>query len=529
MPNSCAVFGCKINYNDDHRVPVFKLPTKPDNLRHRWLQVLRRYDLQLFKGVYMCVNHFRQEDFEYTHKVPNGDGTYREIPRVNPKLKDGAVPVFLPGHPSICSQSITSTKRRRVSPTSKDEEMFNEALTLSLASESEDKEKYQINCFQDIQAKLPLLSLPKTWSLWYPDDHSLIYMLPLLTEHNIIVNTHILVSFDLSVRAYRNGEILPLPICSISDIRHLESILCEISKSPRPVLSTESVSKTVNETLSLAKDNIQLLINKVLSSNGDLELTDSTEISRLQFIQCQLENSIVPKNRRRYNILTQVMALKAHLISPACYKYLQQMACLSLPHVNTLEKLYSSFGLECEFFPFLKQATNSFTEAEKHIVMQMDEIHVRSDVTYKGGKIYGSSLSPEDPVKTVFAIMVSSLQKKWSTIVRLLPCASLSAEKIFPIILACIKNIETCGLCVDVISTDNYPLNVKLFKLFSPVGKLETCVPDPCVPNRPLYLTFDFVHILKSVRNNWLNLKSSYKCFSTPILTILDLIIVHFL
>ena len=32
MPNICAVFGCKINYNDDHRVPVFKLPTKLDDL-----------------------------------------------------------------------------------------------------------------------------------------------------------------------------------------------------------------------------------------------------------------------------------------------------------------------------------------------------------------------------------------------------------------------------------------------------------------------------------------------------------------
>ena len=154
----------------------------------------------------MCVIHFRQEDVEYTHKVPNGDGTYREIPRVNPKAKRWCVPVFLPGHPSICSQYIASTKRRRVSPTSKDEEMFNEALTLGLASENEEKEKYQFYCFQDIQAKLPLLSIPKTWSLWYPDDHSLIYMLPLLTEHNIIVNTHILVSFDLPVRAYRNGE-----------------------------------------------------------------------------------------------------------------------------------------------------------------------------------------------------------------------------------------------------------------------------------------------------------------------------------
>ena len=73
MPNSCAVFGCKSNYNDDDRVPVFKLPTESDDLRHRWLQVLRRDDLQLFKGVYACVNHFRQEDVEYTHKVPNGE------------------------------------------------------------------------------------------------------------------------------------------------------------------------------------------------------------------------------------------------------------------------------------------------------------------------------------------------------------------------------------------------------------------------------------------------------------------------
>ena len=79
----------------------------------------------------------------------------------------------------------------------------------------------------------------------------------------------------------------------------------------------------------------------------------------------------------------------------------------------------------------------------------MDEIHVKSDVTYKGGKIYGSSLSPEDPIKTVFAIMVSSLHKKWSTIVRLSPYASLSAERIFPIILSCVK--ENCCLCVDVI------------------------------------------------------------------------------
>ena len=143
---------------------------------------------------------------------------------------------------------------------------------------------------------------------------------------------------------------------------------------------------------------------------------------------------------RSYNILTQILALKTHLISPAGYNYLQSMSSLSLPHFNTLEKLYSSFGLENEFFSFLKQATQFFSPEQKHVIIQMDEIHVKSDISYKGGKIYSSSLNPDDPTKTVFAIMVSSLYKKWSCIVRLLPCASLTAEKIFDIIKFCIRD-----------------------------------------------------------------------------------------
>ncbi|KAI6648710.1 Transposable element P transposase [Oopsacas minuta] len=112
--------------------------------------------------------------------------------------------------------------------------------------------------------------------------------------------------------------------------------------------------------------------------------------------------------------------------------------------------------------------------------------------------------------------MVSSLHKKWSCISRLLPCGSISAEKIFPIIKECIIDIENCGLRVQVISTDNYPLNVNLFKLFSLSGKLETRVPHPFDPTRFLFLTFDFVHILKSIRNNWLNQKNFDKTMYFP-------------
>ena len=99
MPTSCSAPGCKGNYKHEDRVTLFKMPQKPDQLRYAWVRALRRDDIDELKAVYVSVKHFREEDIEYTHRVPNGDGTFREVPRVSPKLKDGAVPVFLPGCP----------------------------------------------------------------------------------------------------------------------------------------------------------------------------------------------------------------------------------------------------------------------------------------------------------------------------------------------------------------------------------------------------------------------------------------------
>ena len=112
--------------------------------------------------------------------------------------------------------------------------------------------------------------------------------------------------------------------------------------------------------------------------------------------------------------------------------------------------------------------------------------------------------------------MVSSLYKRWSTIIRLIPCSTTSAEILFPTIKKAICDIELCGLKVQVLCTDNYPLNVSIFKLFSPDKTLNPSVPHPCDLNRTLFLLFDFVHILKSIRNNWLNLKDFNKTFQCP-------------
>ena len=151
--------------------------------------------------------------------------------------------------------------------------------------------------------------------------------------------------------------------------------------TPKKPLLSHSTSHILS-----AGNHIQQATDNLTYSKSDKKFIDCPELSKLQFIICQLQNSHVPKIRRRYNILTQILAPKTHLISTTEYNYLQSMSSLYLPHFNTLEKLYSSLGLGMNFSHFLSR------QPQKHVIIQMDEIHVMSDISYKGGKIYSSSL-----------------------------------------------------------------------------------------------------------------------------------------
>ena len=78
--------------------------------------------------------------------------------------------------------------------------------------------------------------------------------------------------------------------------------------------------------------------------------------------------------------------------------------------------------------------------------MQIDEIRVKSDIG--GRRLFTSNLEPDNPTKTVFASMISSLYRKWSCIVRLFQCYSVTAEKLFNTVKSCIHDMEDFGLFV---------------------------------------------------------------------------------
>ena len=125
------------------------------------------------------------------------------------------------------------------------------------------------------------------------------------------VNTYLSVNFDLSVKVYHNGVNLPNSIVTLCDVRQIDSLLNETSIPPSAPIISEVIITNFDNTshIASAESHIQQVIDNMYDGKSDDDLVPCPEVSRLQFVLCQLRNSLVPKKRRRYNVLVQILAL----------------------------------------------------------------------------------------------------------------------------------------------------------------------------------------------------------------------------
>ena len=139
-----------------------------------------------------------------------------------------------------------------------------------------------------------------------------------------------------------------LSLHCVKDIREIDILIKDLSDYDSDYVEVEVKQAILNVQTSITK----------LELRNEHELLPA--IPRLQFILCQLENILLPKQRYKYNVFTLAVALKAQLISPACYTFLQTSQCITLPHQSTLRNLTSKSGLEYEFKTFLNNLQHTF-------------------------------------------------------------------------------------------------------------------------------------------------------------------------
>lgn len=145
----------------------------------------------------------------------------------------------------------------------------------------------------------------------------------------------------------------------------------------------------------------------------------------------------------------------------------------------------------------------------------LDEIHIKKNLAYKGGKFHGLSGNSNEPASTLQAFMISSLFSSNKQIAALCPVSNLTADVLYDLTQRVLTILHDTGYKVISLISDNNRVNRNMFEKLCG-GVLSSSVPNPCNPCEPVFLLFDSVHLLRSIRNNWLSQKNPIQTFVMP-------------
>ena len=329
MPNRCSVANCSSNYDGTNYTPVFEMLNHwSKEVQEEWRRFLHRDDAWELVKVFICAKHFSDKDVLLHFYIPMGDGTVKKVSR-KPGLRKNAKPVNLPNCPSYLQGS--SEHPDRLDRDDIDIRHFHQALELSRAEHKKEGDTFSVSDIDEIQLKYSTLNLSENW-MYIRSSQTTLHIFKKLPSGPLLTMSHqICIDDTLHVRCFLNEDEIPTQITLISDIRQIYQLTQELDTHQQ-----DDIEIGINNAICTVRSTIEKLTT---SQEGSV-------FNRLQFILCQLENLKVSKNNRRYIVLTLVLSLKAQLISSGCYRYLQSLECIFLPHPSTLRRLYSNIGLD---------------------------------------------------------------------------------------------------------------------------------------------------------------------------------------
>ena len=104
--------------------------------------------------------------------------------------------------------------------------------------------------------------------------------------------------------------------------------------------------------------------------------------------------------------------------------------------------------------------------------------------------------------KTLLAVMIKCLFGGPTFLIRLIPVCGLDAEFQHDVAVDVLNSVDSAGGKVVAIICDDNRVNQRMFQ------KFETLPNKPWLRIDQTFLLFDYVHLLKNVRNNWITEKN---------------------
>ena len=145
---------------------------------------------------------------------------------------------------------------------------------------------------------------------------------------------------------------------------------------------------------------------------------------------------------------------------------------------------------------------------QKQCVLLIDEVNIRPSVSYSGGVLSGMAKNePDSKATSMMCIMMRCLHGGPSLMISVTPVHSLTAQYQYDRVVEMAGVVERSGGVVIGSITDNHKVNQAYCKLFTQKDKATFEAKHPLDDQRPWYLLYDSVHLLKCIRNNWISEK----------------------
>lgn len=265
---------------------------------------------------------------------------------------------------------------------------------------------------------------------------------------------------------------------------------------------------SINDIVSL-DEKVAFLVNNVkegllLDFNLNVE-----KAAKVKFALEQLELSFA--NQIKYSAELLIWAASLSYSHPGAYQSLRKTNMMTLPHHIYLRQFLSKIGPNSPGIgplqkSYLKEKSKLLKNEEKVVTVMLDEIYVNPKLSYKAGKIIGTAenVSGTESATTMQAFMFSSLHSDNKDIIAIFPVKNMNANTLLTLTTEVLKLMNELQFDVVCLISDNHSTNRKMFELLGG-GMLKTCVSNPADPSKSLFLLFDSVHLLKCIRNNWLN------------------------
>ena len=504
MPNKCCVFGCRSNYNKQNEASSFKFP-KDDAMREKWLRSINRKDFTPTTHSVVCIKHFAEQFIIREDRMTRDDGTVIVALRSRPALTTDAYPSLFPNQPSYLSKEPPP---KRISPDERHER---------IAARSEEcfenwMEQDMIESFQSFCDDY-MKHNTSTWLVITKSEYTA-FLKVNCDEEKPNIEVSFKVMCDLTVKVwYRN---MPLPKSKFRWLLGDENV-CKKWSAFDCLLSHLS---SYNDKSVTDMDKLEYCIS-VLHEILEKRATDENEsISSKVLWFCTEQLALVSQKRKKYSPDFLIWACTVYYSSPSCYKLLRSSGIMNLPHPDYLRKLalkHGKFGsgLQSEHILYLKEIISCLKEKEKLVNVLLDEIHVQKRMSYKGGQLHGASTNSTDVATTIQVFMITSPLSSYKHVVALFPVCNLTTDTLLQQTETVIKVLHDIGFQVLTLVSDNNRVNRHMFEKLCG-GSLTSFIRNPCNHNDCIFLLFDTVHLLKCIRNNWLNKKNPAQTFVFP-------------